>query len=320
MAALQDAAIRYEPTGLQHGTVSAIIDNMSFEITTLRIDTDHNGRHAVVEFTSNWELDAARRDLSFNAMNMTMDGTVTDFFNGISDLKSETASFVGDADQRIKEDFLRIMRYFRFQGKFKNPTWDADTLAAIKQNAAGLDEVSGERIWAEMKKILSVSTRKCVMFQMKKHGVVSMHLGKYEAVNDGNFDPVTAMASMIENTDSLYLMKDWLKFNREEMRQMKFLLGVRNKKLTMHNFSCMIADPKVNTGNVFALARNRLDASDLHALLTNTVNVFPVSGDDLMALGIAPGKIMGDTLGRLRKMWEMSMFTDTKETLLAVAK
>lgn len=143
--------------GEKHGTITPRINNQeNFECTTLRIDVLTDGRHAEVEFTKDWLLDANRRDLTINAMFLGFDGSVYDYFFGYEDLKDRRVRFVGDADTRIKEDFLRILRYFRFFGRIAKSSdqHDPETLKVIATNAHGLQQVSGERIWVELRKIL----------------------------------------------------------------------------------------------------------------------------------------------------------------------
>lgn len=143
--------------GEKHGTITPRINNQeNFECTTLRIDVVTDGRHAEVEFTKDWLLDANRRDLTINAMFLGFDGSVYDYFYGREDLKARRVSFVGNADTRIKEDYLRILRYFRFYGKIaaSPDKHEVETLKIIKANAEGLQRISGERIWVELKKIL----------------------------------------------------------------------------------------------------------------------------------------------------------------------
>lgn len=143
--------------GEKHGTITPRINNVeNFECTTLRIDLITDGRHAVVEFTKDWLLDANRRDLTINAMFLGFDGSVYDYFYGHDDLKARRVKFVGNADIRIKEDFLRILRYFRFYGRIATlpDKHEQETLKIIADNAEGLKRVSGERIWMELKKIL----------------------------------------------------------------------------------------------------------------------------------------------------------------------
>ena len=146
MTILDKSGIRHIPSGLEHGTITAILDNEPFEITTLRADKETDGRHAEVEFVKSWEEDAKRRDLTYNAMSMDMEGKVYDYFDGMDDLQDKVSKFVGDADERIKEDYLRILRYFRFQGRLSTPTWDKDTLKAISSNVKGLQKISAERV------------------------------------------------------------------------------------------------------------------------------------------------------------------------------
>jgi tRNA nucleotidyltransferase (CCA-adding enzyme) len=127
-------------------TTARIDDTTNFEVTTLRIDKVTDGRHAEVEFTRDWQVDAERRDLTVNSMFLGMDGTVYDFFNGQEDLAKRRVAFVGSADARIKEDYLRILRYFRFFGRLARDehSYEEATLEAIKTNAEGLSRISGE--------------------------------------------------------------------------------------------------------------------------------------------------------------------------------
>jgi tRNA nucleotidyltransferase (CCA-adding enzyme) len=143
--------------GEKHGTITPRMNNSTnYEVTTLRIDVLTDGRHAEVEFTTDWLLDANRRDLTINSMFLGFDGTLYDYFYGYEDLERRRVAFVGHADKRIKEDFLRILRYFRFYGRIAEnaDNHDAATLQAIAENATGLKQISGERIWTEMRKIL----------------------------------------------------------------------------------------------------------------------------------------------------------------------
>ena len=170
---LEREGIRHIPTGLQHGTITAHMNGIDYEITTLRIDRLTDGRHAVVEYTQDWRLDAERRDLTINAMSLELDGTLHDYYDGQHHLAERKIRFVGNAQTRIKEDYLRILRYFRYSyiciyllisiylfirffGRIsKSPdTHDEDTLADIRETAIGLADISVERIWTEIKRIL----------------------------------------------------------------------------------------------------------------------------------------------------------------------
>lgn len=152
----KSAGFKTIPTGIKHGTITVMKERESFEITTLRKDVETNGRHARVSFTDRFEEDAKRRDFTINAMYMDLDGQVTDFHQGKVDLEELRLMFVGDADTRIQEDYLRIMRYFRFMAKLgKDVELDEETLEAIKRYAPFLKDLSPERITEELFKILS---------------------------------------------------------------------------------------------------------------------------------------------------------------------
>lgn len=149
--------IHFIETGLQHGTLTAHVNKRDFEVTTLRIDTETDGRHATVQFTHDWKLDAERRDLTFNAMSLTLDGSLYDYFGGREDLSKRLVRFVGDPRLRIQEDYLRILRYFRFCGRIslEADNHDQTTLNVIGECSDGLKKVAVERIWMEVSKILT---------------------------------------------------------------------------------------------------------------------------------------------------------------------
>ena len=157
MELLDRHKIRYIPTGLKHGTITVHMGRTDFEVTTLRVDKETDGRHAVVEFTGDWRLDALRRDLTINAMSLTTDGTLYDYFDGQKHLAEKRIVFVGDARQRITEDYLRILRYFRFYGRIVPDAarHESSTLEVIRELAPGLGKVSVERVWTELAKILT---------------------------------------------------------------------------------------------------------------------------------------------------------------------
>ena len=149
--------IHYIETGLQHGTITAHVNKRDFEVTTLRIDAETDGRHAKVQFTHDWKLDAERRDLTFNAMSLGLDGNLYDYFGGREDLFNHRVRFVGDPRARIQEDYLRILRYFRFYGRIalEADNHDQTTLNVIRECSDGLRQISVERIWMEVSKILT---------------------------------------------------------------------------------------------------------------------------------------------------------------------
>ena len=171
---LAAAGIRTVPTGLAHGTVTAIIGARGFEITTLRRDIETDGRHAVVAFTDDWEKDAARRDFTINAMSMAADGKVYDYFGGRADLLAGKVRFVGNAAARISEDYLRVLRYFRFFARYSKGEPDAGAVSAITRLRDGVNRLSVERVWSELKYILSADDPSMALGIMQSTGVLEL--------------------------------------------------------------------------------------------------------------------------------------------------
>src|SRR5580704_12251193 len=155
MERLVNAHVKVVPTGLAHGTVAAVLPGRAVEITTLRRDVETDGRHAVVAFTDDWREDAARRDFTINAMSMARDGSVFDYFDGQNDLRAGRVRFVGDPARRIAEDYLRVLRFFRFFAWYGQVEPDAATTAALRDAVPGLTALSVERVWHEFSRILS---------------------------------------------------------------------------------------------------------------------------------------------------------------------
>ena len=149
---LAEKNIKVIDTGILYGTVTVILNKKKFEITTLRKDVSTDGRRANVQFTLDWEQDALRRDFTINAIYADMDGRIFDPLNGISDLKNGNIKFIGHPEERIQEDYLRILRYFRFFIQYSTSEYDEDVIKYIKQNINGLNKISNERIFDELKK------------------------------------------------------------------------------------------------------------------------------------------------------------------------
>jgi poly(A) polymerase len=169
---LEAAGLKAVPTGIEHGTVTAVALHRPFEITTLRRDVETYGRHAKVAFTDNWTEDAARRDFTINALSAKPDGRLYDPFGGIADLKARRVRFVGEAMARIREDVLRLLRFFRFYAHFGAPPPDAEALAAAETMAPLLPTLSGERIAAETLKLLAAPDPAGVLALMRDCAVL----------------------------------------------------------------------------------------------------------------------------------------------------
>ena len=312
--------IKYIPTGLQHGTITAVINDEQLEITTLRADTEHTGRHATVEFIRSWEEDAKRRDLTYNAMSLDLDGTVYDYFNGANDLQDKVSKFVGDPVQRIQEDYLRILRYFRFQGRIGNPTWEKDTLDAIKNNAKGLTQISGERIWMEIQKILVGKNVKDILVHLEKTGVtknINLPLDNIELAEKVSImqSPIVPLASLMRNTKDVDAIGNAWKLSNAEMQLLAFLTEFKNTPLTQQRAEEFLVD---GTHQYFVYALAKMQGKDAigNHIRKWQVPEFPVTGKDLISAGVKPGPNMGALLTKLRDEWKTKNYKPSKEDLL----
>ena len=175
---LHDAGIKSVPTGIEHGTLTAIVDGQAFEITTYRRDVETDGRHAVVSFGTDWQEDAARRDFTINALSITPDGTLCDPLGGAADLKAGRIRFVGEARRRVREDILRVLRWFRFYAHFGNHPPDAEALEACRGFAFRIPDLSGERVRHELLRLLEAADPLPSLRLMQETGVIDAVLGR----------------------------------------------------------------------------------------------------------------------------------------------
>ncbi len=319
---LKTAGVRVIETGIQHGTITAVIDGEDFEITTLRIDTEHTGRHATVEFTKDWKVDAERRDLTFNAMSLELDGTLYDYFGGLEDLKAEKAKFVGDAGSRMTEDYLRILRYFRFQGRTATPNFDKDTLEAIKKNAPGLKQISGERVWMEMRKILEGDHTVELLKKMVETGVdkaIGLPMGNFkelarakEHIDSG---PALLSALLKDEADVNNLTAKW-KLSAAERDLVRFIVVNRDQPFNLDSATRMWTDLKIKDVFVRMLAYYLGEHAIADELKSKKKPVFPVTGKDLIGAGVKPGPDMGKILKKLERKWKDDGYKMSKEELL----
>ncbi|KAM5148412.1 CCA tRNA nucleotidyltransferase 1, mitochondrial [Mantella aurantiaca] len=324
--------------GEKHGTVTARINDQNFEITTLRVDLTTDGRHAEVQFTTDWEQDAERRDLTINSMFLGFDGTLYDYFSGYEDLKSHCIRFVGDPAKRIQEDYLRILRYLRFYGKIadKVGVHSSATLDAIRGNAPGLSGISGERIWVELKKILEGRHVTHLMRLMYELGVAA-HVGLPE---DGNLEefsrvcsraerlspkPVTLLSALLTHPDSVQTLDLRLKISREEKGLALFILKERREMTADHTdrdplkpYQDYVIDSRESDAQRKACELLRYQGEErlLREMEIWTLPRFPVSGHDLRRLGVSSGKDIGRILQDLRERWKESGYRSGKEELL----
>lgn len=194
---LDAAGIKSVPTGIEHGTITAICNRTPFEVTTLRKDVTTDGRRATVAFTTDWAEDAARRDFTMNALYADADGKIYDPVGGVADLDARRIRFIGDADQRIREDYLRILRFFRFFTWYGGETPDSDGLRACAALKQGIDSLSGERIQAELKKILAAPRAIAGLNLMASTGILRHVLPEIDAADHSQtLDRVARLAAI----------------------------------------------------------------------------------------------------------------------------
>lgn len=313
VTALEQAGLRAIPTGIAHGTVTALVDGQHFEITTLRRDVETDGRHAVVAFTDDWRVDAARRDFTMNAMSMDRDGRIFDYFGGAEDLRHHRVRFVGQAATRIAEDYLRILRFFRFFARYGREPADPEALAAIAAGVPGLARLSGERVWSELRRILAAARPDAAIALMDRLGVLAAILpqARVRPLDALPADPLLRLAALHS------LGAPPLKLSGEEAERLALLQGAAPPETDdAAELRRWLADTSADILIGRAWLQERSAA--LRATLAGLPRpVFPLQGRDLLAAGVAPGPGMGAVLRQLRAWWIEGGCVAGREALLA---
>nr|WP_194300060.1 CCA tRNA nucleotidyltransferase [Acetobacter musti] len=351
---LEARGVRAIPTGVSHGTVTALIDSIGFEITTLRKDERTDGRHAQVAWTRNWREDAARRDFTINAMSCGSDGYIHDYFGGLNDLAVSRVRFVGEPRERIGEDALRILRFFRFQGRFGDPNPDRKTLSAITDCAPLIRNLSAERIWSELRRILTGPNAASMFRLMTQTGVLDQCIPELKGRSDSacNFleslivcaappDERLRFAALLQGAavipDDVARCVLRLHLSRLDANEVISLSGTPvptpDTVTGEDDLARLLADTPVRTltGRTWlAQAAARLhDQTEVpeedwtilrHRLMTETTPVFPLAGRDLIASGMIAGPRIGEILAEVRRWWWQGGCHAGKEACLVFAK
>ncbi|MFT7432426.1 MAG: poly(A) polymerase [Alphaproteobacteria bacterium] len=327
---LTKAGMHVVPTGIKHGTVTAIYKKKPYEITTLRKDLETHGRHATVAFTDEFKEDAKRRDFTFNALYMCENNKISDYFNGQVDLKKGTVRFIGDTETRIQEDYLRILRYFRFQGKFAaEPVFNDETLCIIKKNAPQIQTLSSERITAELLKILK-STHTSLLMKAMQNADICQHIGLPEGDTDNlnklvNTFPTcctfTRFACLYQQqgTDS-FLTAAKLNFSNKEKSFIKHLFhALKNVDIHKDIYKQLYLTGK----DVFIaclMIKHRQEHVLIHRLQAYNVPLFPVKGADLIEEGFQTGPTLGEVLKNLETWWLNNNFPQKSDCIAHLKK
>ncbi len=323
---LTAAGIRYLPTGLDHGTVTAIIDDDIFEITTLRKDIETDGRYAVIAFTTDWKEDAERRDFTINTLLASMDGMVFDPTGaGLGDLDIARVAFVGEAGERVAEDYLRILRYFRFYGQYGQGAPDEAALKACRDNADKLATLSKERITQEFLKIIAVPNAAQILQLMFSNGVLQNMSGAYdqemmERLIDLQirYDAKNVMSRIFTLADmEPNYFDEWLILSNKQKRQievcgqgLELLKPVSRKNL--RELVYRVGNAATFQIYLLKLAKNKVYMPDLDLMDVARYwqpPEFPISGKDLIAAGVSQGPALGKKLNELEEKWIASDFS-----------
>ncbi|GIL40254.1 CCA tRNA nucleotidyltransferase [Roseiterribacter gracilis] len=332
MRILGEAKIRAIPTGVEHGTITAIVDGRPFEITTLRRDVETDGRHAVVAFTDDWREDAARRDFTINALSADRSGFVYDYFGGLEDLTHRRVRFVGYADERIQEDYLRILRFYRFSAWYA-ASFDTEGRAACAANVDGLARLSGERVRSELWKLLAAPRAAEAWRAMRVDGVVAGLVPQAtdvacleRVVATGEGDHVTRFAALLPMMEAAPLdeIEDRLRLSRAERTRLNGArfdgLAARRALVAQNQFArALYGTPLLPLVDAVLIDSGiRADrAAEFARFASNwTSPRFPLSGNDFQNVGIKPGPELGALLRELESWWVERDFAPSRTDLL----
>jgi tRNA nucleotidyltransferase/poly(A) polymerase len=344
MTLAREAGLKAIPTGIEHGTVTVIVDEMPFEVTTLRRDVETFGRHAKVAFTEDWEEDARRRDFTLNALYADREGIVFDPLGFYADLMEGRVRFIGDAEARIKEDYLRILRFFRFNAYYGRGPLDADGLAASVKLREGLAQLSAERVAAEMRRLLVAPRAMRGLEALYDYGLLTDVLGGVPRL-DRVERLIDIEAALDLTTDAALRLAALAVFVREDAARLADRLHLSNaEQATLEHAADeggkpVLADETSAKEALYRLGENDFRSRVLLAWAASGAStedphwraiyrlprnweapVFPLRGADIVEIGTAKGPKIGELLRQLEAEWIAGGFVASREELLARAK
>ena len=345
LACLEADGLRVIPSGIGHGTITVLdpaAPDIKVELTTLRKDMATDGRHAEVCYVDDWQIDASRRDFTFNSLYMTASGAVIDFFGGCADLESRRVRFIGDAGARIAEDYLRVLRYFRFYARFGGDAPDAETAEALRAGAGHLDGLSGERVGGELRKILASGDARTLGL-MRELGVLdAIYAGDWDVdaygiwagVDDARA-PMLALAVMLRALlagEAVEELGKRLKLSRHEWRDLQHFatpleaeevagLGGDDWRVYVWRRCRRWRWTTAQVAGAWLISRlgAPIDSARLQAIRAYMLPRLPINGDDVQALGVR-GAAVGAMLERVEDYWLERGFSASRAELLAQLK
>ena len=344
--ALNKNNIKYYETGIEHGTITAVINDKSFEITTLRKDISTDGRHAEVEFSDDWKEDASRRDFSINAIYSDQEGNLFDPFNGRKDILEGNINFIGSVEKRIKEDYLRIVRYIRFFLNYSKKKHDPKTLKNIKINLDGISNLSSERLLNELKKILKSNGFKNVSRDKESLELLSLIFPQLIRIN--SFEKLNSISEEIyQKSDFIFLLSVMIinetdnvdyflyKFNlsKKDQKRIKTLDNFYKDKITKNTFK----EKNLIKILYFQGRQAILDILNYKIITTKKIDpnlielkrqfenkelpTFPIDTKNLMQeYDLVEGKTLGKKLKQLEEFWVNNNFQINKEQVDVIIK
>jgi len=323
------AGFKAVPTGIEHGTITVIVAGEPYEITTLREDVETDGRHAVVHFGRDFVLDAMRRDFTINALSLGLDGRLYDYTDGVADLAARRVRFIGDARTRIREDYLRIMRFFRFHAEYAQTDPDPEGLAASGAERQGLGILSKERIRHELLRLLVARRAEDTIRILADHGFLTWllggaaefgRLGRVAAYDTEDPVPVwrlAALAVMVE--EDAERLRELLRLSNGEHKKLVAYADLLSLLKTWalpldaaavrrlaadHQVETLAVVLAATTGEPFPIVHaDAREALDRFRSGTEPVPVFPLRGADLVEGGIPKGPRIGELLAQARQAW-----------------
>ena len=337
------AGFRVVPTGIEHGTVTVVLDGRSYEVTTLRKDIETFGRHAKVAFGRDWRADAERRDFTMNALSASADGTVHDYVGGVADLRERRVRFIGDAAKRIAEDYLRILRFFRFHAAYGQGAPDAEGLAACIAGRAGLEHLSRERVRMELIKLLVARHATPAMAVMAEAGLLITVLGgvpdlasfsnmaKVEAAMGFAPDPIRRLGALgVRIVEDAVRLWQRLRLANAEHDRLATMAGAwwrvapcndKNARALLYGLGA----ERFADRTLLAWTRSPAPATDpaWHSLATLpqrwTAPTFPLKAGDFLKRGLAKGPALGVALRAAEEAWIAADFPADPAAIASIA-
>ena len=342
----KNSNVTVKKTGIKHGTLTIILDNNQFEITTLRKDISTDGRHASVSFTDNWEEDSRRRDFTINAIYLSQKGKIFDPQSGVKDLKSKKIKFIGDPEERIKEDYLRILRFLRFSIEYSNFEFDKETLRAIQKNLSGITQLSKERIYNELNKILKLKNFDEVSKNKDFLDIFNLVFPEFKYLDRiKNFSSLRKFIPEIFNAKNILVSLLIDGTNNHEYFSHKYNIANETRdhlSFCGNNFKEIQSNKNFFkrdiSKNIFKFGKERIKSLfflysltrknfKLKEIIQNFSRIdsiivpkFPITGDYLINRGIKSGKKMGEAINEIKNKWLENDFNLDSEQITKTIK